>query len=278
MWRQSTFRILIWLGQKLPVSWRVALTQSPAAAWLRQFTLLPLTQGQVVVALSAPLAGYRMRLDMRAGHRRYALGTYEPEVFALIRSHLREGQTVLDIGANIGYFTLLMAHKVGPAGRVIAFEPVPSVYAMLCDNLRLNGCNWVQAECKAVGDVDGQGAMQSDLNNPLSFIGHLCECGDLAVPIVSIDRYVETAGLERLDFVKIDVEGAEDRVIRGMMKTAKRLRPVILVEIHLNNSQESEGLRRLQKAGYRLMRVEPAGLSPCETLACRGHVLATWSQ
>lgn len=70
---ENYFRVLIWLGQKLPALWRVALTQSPAAAWLRRLSLLPLTQGQVVVALSAPLAGYRMRLDMRAGHRRYAL-------------------------------------------------------------------------------------------------------------------------------------------------------------------------------------------------------------
>lgn len=65
---ESFFRILIWLGQKLPLRWRVALTRSPAAAWLRRLLLLPLTQGRVVVALSEPLAGYRMKLDMRSGH------------------------------------------------------------------------------------------------------------------------------------------------------------------------------------------------------------------
>ena len=91
MWGESVSKTLIWLGQKLPVSLRVALTQLPAAAWLRRFTLLPLTQGQVVVALGAPLAGYRMRLDMRSGHRRYALSTYEPEVCAFIQSHLLGG-------------------------------------------------------------------------------------------------------------------------------------------------------------------------------------------
>jgi hypothetical protein len=124
---ESLFKTLIWLGQKLPLRWRVALTQSPMAAWLRRLSLLPLTQGQVVVGLSEPLAGYRMKLDMRSGHRRYALGTYETEVAALIWSTLQGGETVLDIGANIGYFTLLVARLVGPAGRVIAFEPFPSV-------------------------------------------------------------------------------------------------------------------------------------------------------
>lgn len=265
---------MIWLGQKLPLSWRVALTQWPAAAWLRRLSLLPMTKGQVVVMLCGPLIGYRMKLDMRSGHRRYALGTYEPEVCALIQSHLRRGETAIDIGANIGYFTLLMAHMVGPAGRVIAFEPVASVYAVLCENLRLNRCDQVHVECKAVADVEGQGAMQSDLSNPLSFIGRLSERGDLTVPLVNIDRYVETAGLERLDFVKIDVEGAEDRVIRGMTKTLKRLHPTVLLEIHSNNNMESGALSLLHTAGYKFSRLGVHGLVMCDTYARGGHVLA----
>lgn len=55
----------------------------------------------------------------------------------------------MDVGANIGYFTLLMARQVGPGGRVIAFEPLPTVYSVLCENLRLNELHWAKAECKA---------------------------------------------------------------------------------------------------------------------------------
>jgi FkbM family methyltransferase len=261
------------MGQRLPARLRIALTRSPGAAWLRRLSQMP-RSGAAIVLLNGALSGYRMRLDMRAGHRRYALGTYEPEVVALIQSTLQGGETVMDIGANIGYFTLLMAHRVGAAGRVIAFEPVPSVYAVLCENLRLNACSQAQAECKAVADVEGTGAMQSDLNNPLSFVGQLSDVGELAVPLVSIDRYVETAGLQKLDLVKIDVEGAEDRVIRGMTKTLKTLHPTVLVEIHANDGRTSEGLKRLQEAGYRLTRVEPAELAPCDALARGGYVLA----
>ena len=108
--------------------------------------LVAISTWLVVVELSGPLAGYRMRLDMRAGHRRYALGTYEPEVTALILSMLKNGKTALDIGANIGYFTLLMAHLVGLKGRVIAFEPFPLVYNLLQENLCLNNLAWTQAE------------------------------------------------------------------------------------------------------------------------------------
>lgn len=273
MWTERIFRFVLWMGQRLPARLRVALTRSPSSAWLRRLSQLP-RGGSAVVPLSGTLADYRMLLDMRAGHRRYALGTYEPEIAALIQSTLREGETALDIGANIGYFTLLMARKVGPAGRVIAFEPVPSVYAVLCENLRLNACIQALAECIAVADVEGPGAMQSDLNNPLSSVGQLVDTGGLAVPLVSIDRYVETAGVQKLDLVKIDVEGAEDRVIRGMTKTLKTLHPTVFVEIHANDGRESEGLRRLQEAGYRLTRVEPAKLVPCDALARGGYVLA----
>jgi FkbM family methyltransferase len=271
---ESFFKILIWLGQKFPLSWRVALTQSSMAAWLRRLSLLPLTKGQVMVALSAPLTGYRMKLDMRSGHRRYALGTYEPEVCALIQSYLSGGETVLDIGANIGYFTLLMAHRAGPAGRVIAFEPVPSVYDRLCENLELNDLHHVQAERKAVADREGQSQMQLEDDAPLSFTARLAESGDLAVQTMSIDSYVETNGLDRLDFVKIDVEGAEDAVIRGMNRTLGSLRPAVLVEIHAKDGSESETLKRLKENGYHLRRLEPDGWTICDTRARGGHVLA----
>jgi len=273
---QSVFKALIWLGQKLPASWRVALTYSPAAAWLRRFTLLPLTKGQVVVALSGPLTGYRMKLDIRSGHRRYALGTYEPHICTLIQSYLHEGETVMDIGANIGYFTLLMASKVGPQGRVIAFEPVPTVYNVLLENLRLNASAHVCAECQAVAEVEDVAYMQSDTENPLSFVGHLSESGDLEVKTITVDDYVHAVGLNGLDFVKIDVEGAEDHVLQGMINTLKYLKPTILLEMHANDGGNSLGLCLLKQEGYQLLRVEKDGLFPCYTRAQGGYILGRW--
>lgn len=96
------------------------------------------------------------------------------------------------------------------------------------------------------------------------------------MPLVSIDRYMETTGLEKLDLVKIDVEGAEDRVIRGMAKTLETFHPVVLLEIHANDGSESEALGRLQAAGYQLKRVQRDGLSPCDTRAQGGCVLGLW--
>jgi len=106
--------ILVGLLQKLPPSWWVALTQSPAANWLRRLSLLTFAQGLVTADLNRPLIGYQMRLDMHAGHRRFVLGTYEPEVSQVIQSLLKNGGTALDIGANIGYFT----HLIVVSGRI----------------------------------------------------------------------------------------------------------------------------------------------------------------
>jgi FkbM family methyltransferase len=214
-----------------------------------------------------------MRLDMRAGHRRYALGTYEPEVSSLIQSHLGGGETVLDIGANIGYFSLLMAHMVGPTGRVIAFEPFPPVYAMLCENLQLNNLYWVQAERMAVADREGEMRIQSEPDNPLSSTVRLSESGDLTVSLISLDHYAQTAGLTRVDFAKIDVEGAEDSVVRGVTKTLETFHPVVLVEIHSNDGGESEGLSKLKELGYQLKRLEDGEWVSCDTSARSGHVV-----
>lgn len=219
------------------------------------------------------MTGYRMLLDVRAGHRRYALGTYEPEIAALIQSTLKGGETVMDVGANIGYSTLLMARQVGPTGRVIAFEPLPTVFELLRENLRLNNLLWAHAECKAVTDHDGETRMQSESGNPLSLTSCVAEEGDFVVATVSIDRYVETAGLMRLDLVKIDVEGAEDVVVQGMAKSLQKFRPVVLVEIHASDGRKSEALERLEGTGYRLSRVDPTGPSPCDTRARGGHVI-----
>lgn len=258
MWKETLFKSMLQLGQRLPVSIRLVLAQSPGLGWVRRLSQIPIGNGSVVMTLSAPLAGYRMRLDVGSGHRRFALGTYEPQIVALLVSRLKKNEIVMDIGANVGYFTLLMAHLVGSAGRVIAFEPVPEVYARLRENLRLNQCDWAQTEQLAIADTDGLGRMRAEIDRALSFTGQLAEDGNLSVPMTTLDNYMALADLKRLDLIKIDVEGAEDRLVRGMTKTLEILHPSVLVEIHRDDGQESEIDQWL----------------PCSTQARSGHVFA----
>jgi FkbM family methyltransferase len=149
-----------------------------------------------------------------------------------VYSLLRNGGTAFDIDTNIGYSTLLMAHLVGSKGCVVVFEPFLPVYSLLQENLLLNNLTWAQSECLAVADVAGEARMQSDQTNPLSFVTHLSEKGDLVVSTTSVDKYLESRKLSGLDFIKIDVEGAEDAIIRGMIRTLGSLRPAVLVGIH----------------------------------------------
>jgi FkbM family methyltransferase len=269
------FRLLIGVAQTLPASWRMALAQSPKAGWLRRLSQIPHRDGDAVVNLSAPLAGYRMRLNMRAGHRRFALGTYEPDVCALIQSR-PHGETMLDIGANVGYFTLLMVKQAGRDGRVIAFEPVPAVHALLCENLRLNNCTQASAERMALADLETFETMRSERDSPVPFTARLADDGDCRVAVGTLDRYVEASGLKALDFVKIDVEGAEDRVVRGMSGTLRTFKPDILLEIHKDDGTPSEALEQLQAMGYELRRLGHEGQMPCGTRAEGGHVAASW--
>jgi hypothetical protein len=115
--------------------------------------------------------------------------------------------------------------------------------------------------------------MQLEDDAPLSFTSRLAESGDLAVPAISVDHYVESTGLARIDFIKIDVEGAEDTVIRGMTNTLQVFHPDVLVEIHGNEGNKSKSLVRLQEAGYELKKVERTGLVPFVATTQVGHVL-----
>jgi len=134
-----------------------------------------------------------------------------------VKQEVRPGQTVLDVGANLGYYTLLFARAVGVSGRVFAFEPVEDNVKLLEQNIELNGYRNVTVIRKAVIDTTGLGQM---------FLSTSC-CGNhtlfapeensssVRVETISLDEYFhEYRG--RIDFVKIDAEGAEGRIVRGM--------------------------------------------------------------
>jgi FkbM family methyltransferase len=159
-----------------------------------------------------------MRLDWQL-YKAFVFGTYEPDVVTVIQRHLRPGMVAVDCGAHIGYHTLLMAKRVSKAGRVYAFEPLPENFSVLCENIRLNGYEGiVVAENKAVGAQTGRqrfrrGQWRPDDLDPLTSVSCLDPQGDLEVEVVALDDYFAE---KRVDFVKVDVEGAEAMVLNGV--------------------------------------------------------------
>jgi len=147
-------------------------------------------------------------------------GTYEKYTTILFKRFVGEGMNVIDIGANIGYYTLLAAKLVGDEGKVFAFEPEPRNYALLLRNIELNGYKNIIPQQKAVANTTGKVKLFLDEVEPGAHSLYKVR-GDakeaIVVDAVSLDEFF--AGKEYpIDIVKVDVEGAEMAVLLGMAK------------------------------------------------------------
>jgi FkbM family methyltransferase len=155
---------------------------------------------------------------------------YEAATTAYVSRHLVPGAVFVDVGANHGYFSMLAAARVGAGGRVVAFEPNPAVFAQLAEHVRLNLFeSRVTLVPMALSDASAEALpfyVSQALNNsglssltPSAAIlegGDLSETHTIPVRVDTFDNWFVTSGLDRIDLVKIDVEGAEARVVAGM--------------------------------------------------------------
>jgi FkbM family methyltransferase len=245
---------VIKLGAKLPlwVRWKVA--SSPLYPIFRQLLNWLVREELVIVPLSGALEGHRMRLNWRH-HKRYALGMYEPMVVEIIAKTVKPGWVCADVGAFIGYYTLLLAKSVGATGKVIAFEPFPSNFQILCENIALNGYQNVVLENKAVMDKSQTVNFRSTVTKGLDH-GVSVMTGFGMYHAVSLDDYWGNR-TDRLNFVKIDVEGAEAAVLKGMERVMRRDRPILLVELHAFDQQGENhpALRCLKEFCYEIVQL-----------------------
>jgi len=194
----------------------------------------------------AGLPPHRFRMWLHwQGSLAYALGLYEPEAMQSIRRLVDAGDCCIDVGANLGYYTISLANWVGPTGLVVAFEPFPGNFAILEKNVHLNQLQNVILEPSALSDCNGSLQLIYGVEEQFSAtpsVGGYAVEGDrvsIKVPTRRLDDYV--AGLGRAPgFIKIDVEGAELAVLEGARRTLAAVRPILLVEIHGWGTDESE--------------------------------------
>ena len=166
----------------------------------------------------AEIFGYRMNLDCSDYiQRSIYLGTFEPAETLEVKSYLKEGMTFVDAGANVGYYTLLAASLVGKTGQVIAFEPSPYAFRRLEQTLEQNELGQVRIECAGLSDQTGELQLFIPItsgNHTPTMVPNLG--GDpFAVPIQRLDEYLEESRIDRVDLLKVDVEGFEPNVMRG---------------------------------------------------------------
>jgi FkbM family methyltransferase len=156
---------------------------------------------------------------------------FEPDEINLVKQHIKQGDVVIDIGANIGYYTLLFAKLVGDTGQVIAFEPDPENFALLHKNVALNQYHNVTLVQKAVSTENSHAQLfLCDENKGMHRLyDSVCCQSSIEVETVCLDDYLPKL-VKKVDFVKIDIEGAEYNALQGMQHILRQYQPKLLTE------------------------------------------------
>lgn len=220
-----------------------------------------------VYRLEGPLKGHLMRIPEPDIYP-MAWGSYEPDVCRVMEDIVECGWTVLDIGAHIGYHTLLLAKLVGDNGKIISFEPLPESQEFLRENVLLNGYQeTVHIEPIAVAERTCLTRLHHLTDRSQAFLDgcaqDVTDHGDTVVPACSLDDYFRLLDWPAVHFIKMDIEGAESRAIKGMLEVIDRNRPVFMIESH--GEQAREGLSILIENDYELLSIDPQhGPIPCD--------------
>jgi len=244
----------------LPASVRKALYRlGPVSSGLRSALNRAAPTGLTEIEVAGGLlAGSRLWLDLKT-EKDYWLGNYETELQEAIREFVAPGMVAYDIGANIGYISLMLAKNVGASGKVYAFEPLPDNQQRLGKNVAMNNVTNVEIISKGVADKSGT----------IEFLIHAS--GDMGklkgsngrdaqyekaidVECVALDDFVFKQGNLKPALVKIDIEGGERLALHGMRHVIEELKPVLIIELHGEVAAKT-CWEILTKAGYRISKL-----------------------
>lgn len=237
----NTTEILAWIGNRIgkPPGWErvVRMFSSPEKCrGMRELCVV--REGVTFLAQPTVPLGWYVAF----------FGTFEPELREIFRAVLPIGGVAIDIGANVGWHTLLMARLVGDNGRVLAAEANPSVRSRLQDNLNLNRFRQVEvipyAIANSEGTVEFYGPTADDADSGSGYVvtsGVKERRAIIRVEMRRLDAIVSAAQVERLDLIKIDVEGLEWPVLQGGQQTIAKFRPHIVFEYNAEYSSRGRG-------------------------------------
>ena len=184
--------------------------------------------------LRANVFGYETVLDVGEWIQRCIyLGCYERKETQLVRRQLKRGMTFLDVGANVGYFSLLAASIVGESGRVLSIEPLPDLYQILKETIDRNHIKNIELLRIGLDDSDHVGVIyrppESQHNNSPSVFGSE-EGTPVDISFKRLDNTLQEQNIETVDVMKVDVEGMEARTLAGASEamTHRRIKAVLM--------------------------------------------------
>lgn len=264
-WIGAAFKLYTWLARAmrpLPV-WQIKIGNVDLGELVDSAVsgVLPLNDKALCVTIPG---GYNMIIPERyACYRSYLTGVYEPQTTKLLLKVITKGMTVVDVGAHIGYFTLLASALVGEHGMVYAFEPDPIWRGVLETNISLNRIRNVMVVPKAASNIEDSVLLFSDRRGGASSLHHR-KLGAVGVRVRSttLDSILSSQN-RSVDVIKIDAEGSEVAVLQGMPEISARnpnLRliiefyPRLLIESGANPSLFFETLQFLGFKRYYVIR------------------------
>ncbi len=175
--------------------------------------------------------GPRMYVDLRSaiGRALFMKGEFDPEVFEPIRAALKPGGAFLDVGANVGYYSLQALELVGPSGRVHGFEVDPRAVRCLRRTTSTFGLQNLFLHEIAIGDRDGPARLSLQSESGHSSVSHNGE--GVSVPMTTLDSWCAASGVRNIQAVKLDIEGGELWALQGARRLLREERPLLVCEV-----------------------------------------------
>ncbi len=261
--KKAILSIAAFFARILPAPIKRALYGfKPLAGLIRGTLNQAAPSGLTVVNIAAGgLEGMPMLLDMQT-EKDFWLGTYEPEMQSALEELIKSGMTVYDVGANVGYVTLMLGKLVGARRKVYAFEALPDNVERLHRNVELNGFNdrvsiFPGAVAAGAGEVKFLVHFSGGMGKAAGSAGrdeHYLR--EIIVPCISLDEFVFAQGNPPPQAVKMDIEGGEVMALPGMTRILAEARPLMLMELHGPESARA-AWDALTAAGYTICEMKP---------------------
>ena len=202
-----------------------------------------------------------------SGVHGYWFGCYELAKQRAIAEVVKPGMVFYDVGANVGFYTLLASRLVGEAGKVVAFEPSHRNLAFLRRHVGMNRCGNVQIYPAAVADRKGKGRFNAG-TDPST--GRLDESGRAEVELVSLDELVDSGEILPPNVIKMDIEGGEGAALRGAARVLRGYQPTLFVSIHGRKTGD-DVKKTLLSMGCEIIGLNEAEVDKCDEWIARGR-------